>query len=142
MEFTTVSSFVESPTSERQDGPVSIYVASMTSKKGAEIMSRLSILLSAALILSVVTGALPAQAPQRPQGGQGQQAAALPDGASKELVARACTTCHAINQITNSTGYTKERWQSLFATMIKLPDPQPESVAQYLAAHFPSEAAA
>ena len=78
---------------------------------------------------------------QAPQGGQGQaqaqQAAALPDGAAKELVARACTTCHGVNQITNSTGYTKERWQSLFATMIKLPDPQADSVAQYLAAHFP-----
>ena len=79
-----------------------------------------------------------AQAPQGVQNqGQAQQAASLPDGAAKELVARACTTCHGINQITNSTGYTKERWQSLFSTMIKLPDPQADSVAQYSAAHFP-----
>ena len=47
--------------------------------------------------------AVRAQAPQGVQNqGQAQQAASLPDGAAKELVARACTTCHGINQITNS----------------------------------------
>lgn len=102
-------------------------------------MSRLSILLlAAAVILAGVTGSIRAQAPQGVQNqGQAQQAAALPDGAAKELVARACTTCHGVNQITNSTGYTKERWQSLFSTMIKLPDAQANAVSQYLAAHFP-----
>ena len=63
--------------------------------------------------------------------------AALPDGMGKELVQRACTTCHGVNQISNSTGYTKERWQALFGNMIKLPDPQADTVAQYLATHFP-----
>ena len=97
-------------------------------------MSRLSILsMSAAVILAGVTASVRAQAPQGVQNqGQAQQAASLPDGAAKELVAWACTTCHGINQITNSTGYTKERWQPLFSTMIKLPDPQADSVAQYL----------
>jgi virginiamycin B lyase len=96
-------------------------------------MSRLStLLLTTTLIATGVTGATQAQAPQG-----GQQAAALPDGMGKELVQRACTTCHGVNQITNSTGYTKERWQALFGTMIKLPDPQADTVAQYLATHFP-----
>ena len=71
-------------------------------------MSRLSaLLLAAALILTGVIGPLQAQAPQGAQGGQGQQAPAIPDGAGKELVARAST---------NSTGYSKERWQYLLST--------------------------
>ena len=98
-------------------------------------MSRLStLLLTATLVGAGVTGASQAQAPQAAQGGQ---AAALPDGPGKELVQRACTTCHGANQITNSTGYTKERWHALFGTMIKLADPQADTVAQYLATNFP-----
>ena len=91
-------------------------------------MSQLStLLLTAALIGAGITGAPQAQAPQG-----GQQAAALPDGAGKQLVQQACTNCHGVNQITNSTGYTKERWQGLFGTMVKLSDPQRDTVAQYL----------
>ena len=94
-------------------------------------MSRLStLLLTTALIATSMIGATQAQAPQG-----GQQPAALPDGMGKELVQRACTTCHGVNQISNSTGYTKERWQALFGNMIKLPDPQADTVAQYLAAN-------
>lgn len=99
-------------------------------------MSRLSTLgLTAALAAALVSSGLQAQAPQATP--LQQAAAALPDGAAKQLVARACTTCHGINQITNSTGYTKERWHGLFATMIKLPDAQADMVAQYLATHYP-----
>ena len=48
------------------------------------------------------------------------QAAGLPDGAGKELVEGVCTACHQTNQITRSSGYTREGWQELTGTMIDL----------------------
>lgn len=100
-------------------------------------MSRISsVLLTAAVFAMVAAVAGQGQAPA-PAAGGGQTAAALPDGAGKELVASACVACHGVNLITTSAGYTKEQWHELFATMIKLPDPQADTVAQYLATHFP-----
>jgi virginiamycin B lyase len=67
------------------------------------------------------------------------QAAGLPDGAGKEVVEAVCTTCHQTNQITRSSGYTREGWQELAATMIDLsgsPDQQ-AAILDYLAEHFP-----
>jgi virginiamycin B lyase len=105
-------------------------------------MPRLSTLsLTAVLFCVVVTVTIQGQAPQGGrQGGAGQQAVALPDGAGRDTVQVACSSCHGLNQITNSTGYTREKWQELFATMIKLPDAQAASVSQYLATHFPPKA--
>jgi len=102
-------------------------------------MSRFSrLILTAASLGVVVTVAVQAQAPAGGrQGGPGQQAITLPDGTGKDLVQAACTKCHGLNQITNSTGYTRDKWHELFATMVKLPDPQVAAVSQYLAAHFP-----
>src|SRR4029453_15139440 len=96
-------------------------------QKGGDIMSRFSTLvLKAALLSIVVTVAGKGPAPEggRGQGGQGQQAVTLPDGAGKDIVQTSCTTCHGLNQITGSAGYTREKWQELFANMIKLPDAQ------------------
>jgi virginiamycin B lyase len=39
--------------------------------------------------------------------------------------------------ITGSAGYTRERWQDLISTMIKLPEDQAATATQYLATHFP-----
>ncbi|MGH2401062.1 MAG: virginiamycin B lyase family protein, partial [bacterium] len=103
-------------------------------------MSRFSrILLAAALACAVVTVAVQGQAPAAGggQGGGRGQAVTLPDGGGKDLVQAACTKCHGLNQITGSTGYTRDKWHELFATMIKLPDPQAATVSQYLATHFP-----
>ena len=103
-------------------------------------MSRFSsLILTAALFGVVVTVAVQGQAPEggRGQGGPGQQAVTLPEGGGRDVVQAACTKCHGLNQITGSTGYTREKWQELFGTMIKLPDAQAATVSQYLATHFP-----
>ena len=102
-------------------------------------MSRFSSLtLTGALLCVSVTVAVQGQAPQGGRGG-GQQPVALPDGAGKDIVQAACTKCHGLNQVTGSAGYAREKWQELFATMIKLPDAQAATVSQYLATHFPAK---
>ena len=64
--------------------------------------------------------------------------AALPDGPGKETVEAVCTACHQINQITNSSGYTRAEWEELFGNMIDLSGtPEKETIATYLAMHFP-----
>ena len=65
-------------------------------------------------------------------------ASELPDGAGKGLVESTCTPCHGLNQITRSPGYdSAERWREVFASMVELAEPQAETVAEYLAEHFP-----
>jgi virginiamycin B lyase len=90
--------------------------------------------------VAAAAAVLQSQAPQGGpgrQGGRGQQAAALPDGEGRALVEGSCAACHGVNLITNSAGYTKEKWRELAATMIALPEAQAETMSQYLAAHFP-----
>jgi virginiamycin B lyase len=67
------------------------------------------------------------------------QSAGLPDGEGRELVEVVCTTCHQTNQITRSSGYTREGWRELTGTMIDLsgsPEDQ-GAILDYLATHFP-----
>lgn len=75
-----------------------------------------------------------------PNAAQGQSAASpFPDGAGKELVESTCTACHRANQITFSSGYSREDWKALTATMIDLsanPKSQ-ETILSYLAKHYP-----
>ena len=97
-----------------------------------------SLVLTATIFCVALTAVLQGQDPEGGrQGGRGQQAAALPDGAGKETVQAMCSACHGVNLITGSTGYSRERWQDLVSTMIKLPDAQAATVSQYLATHFP-----
>jgi virginiamycin B lyase len=63
----------------------------------------------------------------------------LPEGPGRDLVQANCTSCHALNQITGSAGYTKEGWASLVGTMVALPKDQAETVNGYLAANFPEK---
>lgn len=87
-----------------------------------------SLLCSSLLIANTVT----AQPPGR--------AVELPDGPGKELVQTACSTCHGVNMITGAAGYaTAEEWRRVFSTMIELPDAQADTIATYLAAHFPAD---
>jgi len=67
------------------------------------------------------------------------QAQGLPDGAEKALVEGACTTCHQVNQITGSSGYTREGWKEISGTMINLAatPAEQDKIADYLATHFP-----
>jgi virginiamycin B lyase len=61
----------------------------------------------------------------------------LPEGPGRDAVQANCTSCHALNQVTNSAGYTREGWNALVSTMIALPKDQADVVDGYLATHFP-----
>jgi virginiamycin B lyase len=73
-----------------------------------------------------------------PLAGQAQSQG-LPEGEGRELALAVCTACHQENQITRSSGYTREGWQELSATMIDLSgSPEQEAeILDYLATHFP-----
>jgi virginiamycin B lyase len=73
-------------------------------------------------------------------GQRGQTApVALPDGNGKELVQTLCSTCHGLNQITNSWGHTHDGWQAVVASMVALPKDQADVVTGYLAKNFPEK---
>src|SRR5919106_5449861 len=68
-----------------------------------------------------------------------QQPAQLPEGEGKQLVQGMCTSCHDINLITRSSGYSREDWRELIQTMINLSGtPAGETITKYLATHFPA----
>ena len=69
--------------------------------------------------------------------GRGQQPVQLPDGAGKEMVQATCAKCHGLNLIANSWGYTREGWATLFGSMVELPKDQADTIAGYLATHYP-----
>jgi virginiamycin B lyase len=96
-------------------------------------MSTLSVTsLAGALFLMVVPAIAQGQYPQ-----QGQSAP-LPEGAGKALVEGLCTVCHPTDQITRSSGYTREGWRELMLTMIDVSaSPNAETLSEYLATHFP-----
>ena len=61
----------------------------------------------------------------------------LPEGPGRDAVQAACTTCHGLNQIANSWGYTKDGWQDRIATMVALPASELDTISSYLATHYP-----
>ena len=67
------------------------------------------------------------------------QVSGLPEGAGKELIEGVCTACHQTNQITRSSGYSRDGWMELTSTMIDLTgsSEQQGEIIQYLATHFP-----
>lgn len=68
-----------------------------------------------------------------------QPAVQLPDGEGKAMVQGMCTMCHELNQITRSSGCSREGWRELIGTMINLSGtPAQETITQYLAANFPA----
>ncbi len=91
------------------------------------ISSRATLMLAATLALLPLSAQ--AQAP----------VTGLPDGNGKELVAGMCIGCHQIEQITRSSGYSREHWKELIGTMIDLsPDQNTQSaITEYLAEKFP-----
>src|SRR5687768_883067 len=95
-------------------------------------MSRILVLTAASFCL-IVTLTVQGQEQGRQGGGRGQQAVALPDGAGKEMVQGMCAACHNLNTVTNSTGFTQERWKDLISTMMRLPEAQQATITQYLA---------
>ncbi|HKY07501.1 MAG TPA: cytochrome C [Candidatus Binatia bacterium] len=68
-----------------------------------------------------------------------QQAVNLPEGDGKPLVQGMCTSCHEVNQITRSSGYSPEGWRELIGTMVNVSGtPAGETLTRYLAKHFPA----
>ena len=72
--------------------------------------------------------------------GQRGQPVQLPDGAGKDMVQATCTKCHGLNFITNSFGFTRNEWTSLFGSMVALPQNEANAIADYLATNFPEKA--
>ncbi len=67
------------------------------------------------------------------------QAQELPDAAGRSEVEAFCTGCHRVNQITRSSGYDRDGWAELTATMIDLSgaEAEREAILDYLASEFP-----
>src|ERR1044072_1545431 len=70
-------------------------------------------LIAAALVLAPLTCA--AQAQQQSKGPP-----PLPDGKGRQLVEGVCSSCHALQLISNSSGYTREHWKELIGYMVDL----------------------
>jgi virginiamycin B lyase len=69
--------------------------------------------------------------------GQRPQPIHLPDGPGKQIVEVMCSQCHGLNMITNSGGYTREGWKHVFSSMVAFRGQRGDTVAAYLAEHFP-----
>jgi virginiamycin B lyase len=83
----------------------------------------------------VLTALLAATASAQAQGQR--QTIELPDGSGKPIVQIVCVQCHGLNMIANSGGYTRDGWQQLFSTMVRLRSEDANLVADYLGTHFP-----
>ncbi len=65
---------------------------------------------------------------------------ALPEGPGKALVENLCTSCHSIATITRAAGFSSaQQWHDLFSTMVELPQAQADTIANYLAEHYPED---
>ena len=70
---------------------------------------------------------------------QGKPPPPLPEGKGRQLVEGMCASCHALQLIHNSSGYTREHWRELVGYMMDLsksPEQQAE-VIDYLTTNFP-----
>ena len=84
-----------------------------------------SFFLAGALAGLLATLTIQAQEPAGRQGGQGRgrgQAVALPEGEGKALVEGACASCHPLNMVTGTSGFTRQGWRDLVATTNQRPD--------------------
>ena len=63
----------------------------------------------------------------------------LPEGKGKQLVEGICASCHALQLINNSSGYTRDHWRELVGYMIDLSGSpaQQNEILDYLTEHFP-----
>lgn len=84
------------------------------------------------LSLSLITTSASAQ--------RGRTPPPMPEGEGKQLVENLCSSCHSTFTISNAAGYsTAGEWKRVFSTMIELPDSQADTMAAYLAEHFPED---
>jgi competence protein ComEA len=66
----------------------------------------------------------------------------LPDGPGKDVVVKACTSCHDVDNII-SNKHTKEEWKAVVDTMIgygaEITDEQSAIIVDYLTKYFGKE---
>lgn len=88
------------------------------------------------ILVSITAGFVLALAPA---GAHAQTASELKAGAGKETVEAVCTSCHRANMIARSSGYSREQWRELTATMLDLSGSAEtrNGILDYLAAHYP-----
>jgi len=86
------------------------------------------------LMATFLCGAAAAQA-QGPQ----RQPVQLPEGNGKELVEATCGSCHSLNLLTGSGGYTREGWELVLNSMVAPPREQAAVLVDYLAKNFPEQ---
>jgi virginiamycin B lyase len=71
---------------------------------------------------------------------QGQQRRVeLPEGEGRQVVQVLCTQCHSLNNVANSGGYDRAGWKELISSMISMREGRADTVATYLATHFPAK---
>ncbi|MBI2537709.1 MAG: cytochrome C [Gemmatimonadetes bacterium] len=89
-------------------------------------------------LLTFVAASLCGAVSARAQGPQ-RQPVQLPEGNGKELVEATCASCHGLNLLANSAGYTREGWELVLSSMVALPREQTAVLAEYLAKNFPEK---
>src|SRR5690606_13044819 len=88
-------------------------------------------MLKHAVVLSAIAAAAAVNAqPNMPVGD-------LPEGQGKALVQAVCLSCHPVFQIMGTSGYDAEGWKHLMEGMVEVSDAQAQTMANYLAEHFP-----
>ena len=99
----------------------------------------------AAATLCALAQSTPAPSPASPAASAAQDPDFLPPGAGKDLVQKACVSCHTVRRVT-AAKETKEEWNQTVDKMIEhgaiLTDTEADTIVQYLAANFapPSKA--
>jgi cytochrome c5 len=65
----------------------------------------------------------------------------LPEGPNRDVVARTCSQCHPLSNLTSTAGRNRERWNSKIDDMVlyglKITPEVRAVVLDYLAAHLP-----
>jgi virginiamycin B lyase len=87
-------------------------------------------------VVVVVACVVSLQAQER-RAGPVSAAAGLPEGPGREAVTSTCGSCHGVNMVAGSAGYSQAGWRDLIGTMVTLPADREAAITQYLAAHFP-----
>lgn len=65
----------------------------------------------------------------------------LPEGAGKQILLDACTSCHGLNEVTKFRGYyDRTQWRDVVVTMVEygapVEPPQVDVLADYLMQHL------
>ncbi|HEY5054992.1 MAG TPA: hypothetical protein VII58_02460 [Acidobacteriaceae bacterium] len=93
----------------------------------------------AAVTLCAIAQSAPPPAPAPSPAPAVQDPDALPAGAGKDLVQRACVACHNVRRVT-AARETKEEWNQTVDKMIEhgaiLSDAEADTIVQYLSANF------